>query len=193
MNPTPEEPKKDALSADTNSDTNTISQELPSEADQAALQAIGALEAESSTINASLADEDEIQESTLPTPDSPYQAAPEAEPIAAALKSPLGEAPVNQPQEPAPKKPSKKVGIIFGVIALVVGAAAATYLILDYMQPAEITQNNTVQSADATQRDPADTESSVKDAATSLDGSAEALDDTMLEDSSLSENTLYQN
>jgi len=206
------------------------------EADLAALEAIGVLEAEESTAKVleeahavpTLSDvptptpvpvtqptpppapveveipKEVIQEEQLSSSDTPFKAFPE-DPTAvgvtsAGFGSALNEAAVQTNTDPfaaQKKKKSSKKLIIFLIAAIVlISGGVASYFVWQSMQtstPVETTDTTGNQPGGTTQPTTTDTETSVKDSATLLQTETDAIDDTIYDDSSLSDTTLYGN
>ena len=207
------------------------------EADLAALEAIGVLEAEESTAKvleeahaapSTLSDvptptpvpvaqptpppapvevkipQEVIQEEQLSSSDTPFKAFPEdpttAGVTSASFASALNEAAVQTNTDPfaaqKKKKSSKKLIIILIAAIVLIGGGVASYFVWQSMQtstPVETTDTTGNQPGGTTQPTTTDTETSVNDSATLLQTETDAIDDTIYDDSSLSDTTLYGN
>jgi len=206
------------------------------EADQAALEAIGVLEAEESTAKIleeahavpTLSDvpvatpvpvseptpppapieveipKEVIQNEHLSSSDTPFKAFPSDPSLAGASSTGFGSAlnqtPVQTNTDPfaeqKKKKSSKRLVIILIAAIVLIGGGVASYFVWQSMQttnPVEITDTSGDQPGGTTQPTTTDTEASVTGSANSIQAETNAIDDTIYDDSSLSDTTLYGN
>jgi len=200
------------------------------EADQAALEAIGVLEAEESTSQTleqahttpTLTDIPEptpvppatptppsapvavevpkevLQEERLSSSDTPFKAFPSNE-NSSGFPGALNQAPVLTNTDPfavqKQKKSSKKLIIILIAAIVLIGGAVAGYFVWQSMQsePTVTPQTTTGDQPGGTVETPTDTQDSVNTRATVIETDANSTDDTVYDDSSLSDATLYGN
>jgi len=213
-----------------------VPEESSPEADLAALEAIGVLEAEESTAKIleeahavpTLSDvpaptplpvsqptpppapvvveipKEVIQKEQLSSSDTPFKAFPD-DPTSATVSSTgfgsaLSEAPVQTNADPfaeqKKKKSSKKLIIILIAAIVLIGGGVASYFVWQSSQtstPVEATNTTGDQPGGTTQPTTTDTEASVTNSANLLQTETNAIDDTVYDDSSLSDTTLYGN
>jgi hypothetical protein len=204
------------------------------EADLAALEAIGVLEAEESTAKVleeahavpTLSDvptpvpvtvptpppapvtveipKEVIQEEHLSSSDTPFKAfqsdSPTTDVNNAIFASALNDAPVQTNTNPfadqKKKKSSKKLIIILIAAIVLIGGGIASYFVWQSMQDTTVVETtNTTgdQPGGTSQPETTDTEASVTDSANLLQSETSAINDSVYDDSSLSDTTLYGN
>jgi len=220
---TPEEEKTIQIGSTPSIDPATfVPEQSSAEADEIALEAIGVLEAEEGTSRVIHPQEEEPILADIPQPVEPSTSfdqiatplvSPEPEPTLsntdstapASVVAPFGvantlqEEPFQTNSNPFPKqkKSLKKLIIILIAAIVLIGGAVAGYFVWQSMQSDAIVETSESATGDqpggTVTTNTTDTEASVNDAADALETDADAIDDTVYDDNSLSDTTLYQN
>jgi len=229
MNPIPEEPKT-PLTGDTKPtlDPKTyVPEDSSPQTDSAALDAIGALEAEEDTIRPIqptqssqavtpapeqlvvvdvmtpfVPEQPTVVAEDVVTPETPESTTSDSETVFPVLPiNPAGtlqDSPTQTNSNPFPeqKKSTKRLVIVLIAVAVLIGAAVAGYFMWQAAQSNSSDdglQNNSSQSGAPLAPTPTDTESNVNASATSLEQGVDSIDDSAYDDSTLSDEALYDN